>query len=159
MLAGLWGQGQRLAGPKGAGMGAGKQDEGARGLCDLETAGRPGQEGRSNLLHWQVSLAVPVQKETRLRALTSPRKPSAESNGKRVILSDIVGRVSSGQMLALMGPSGAGKSSLLDCISLRNRRFTGMVYLNGKPAGDDFLSTTGEACATGGVRLCVHRDV
>ncbi len=37
---------------------------------------------------------------------------------------------------------GAGKSSLLDCISLRNHRFEGHVYLGKKPVDQHFFSTT-----------------
>jgi len=66
-------------------------------------------------------------------------------NGKKAerhILYNVVGHAEKGQMLALMGASGAGKSSLLDCISLRNHRFEGCVYLDRKPVDTHFLSTT-----------------
>jgi ABC-type multidrug transport system ATPase subunit len=61
----------------------------------------------------------------------------------QVILNGVAGEARGGQMLALMGASGAGKTSLLDCISLRNRAFTGNVYLNGAPVSETFYSTTG----------------
>jgi ABC-type methionine transport system ATPase subunit len=38
---------------------------------------------------------------------------------------------------------GAGKSSLLDCISLRNQKFQGQVFVNGQPAGSNFFGLTG----------------
>jgi hypothetical protein len=38
--------------------------------------------------------------------------------------------------------TGAGKSSLLDCISLRNHRFEGQVYLGKKPVDQHFFSST-----------------
>lgn len=66
-------------------------------------------------------------------------------NGKKAerhILYNVVGHAEKGQMLALMGASGAGKSSLLDCISLRNHRFEGCVYLDRKPVDTHFFSTT-----------------
>jgi len=64
--------------------------------------------------------------------------------GRKIILENVTGQAKSGQMLALMGASGAGKTSLLDCISLRNRKFTGQVYIDGEPVGQKFYSTTGE---------------
>jgi ABC-type multidrug transport system ATPase subunit len=38
--------------------------------------------------------------------------------------------------------SGAGKSSLLDCISLRNQKFEGNVFVDGKPADNAFFGLT-----------------
>jgi ATP-binding cassette, subfamily G (WHITE), eye pigment precursor transporter len=39
-------------------------------------------------------------------------------------------------------PSGAGKSSLLDCISLRNQKFEGNVFVDGKAADNSFFGLT-----------------
>lgn len=61
---------------------------------------------------------------------------------ERNILYNVVGHAEKGQMLALMGASGAGKSSLLDCISLRNHRFEGCVYLDRNPVDTHFFSST-----------------
>ena len=62
---------------------------------------------------------------------------------KKTILEGVTGSVKSGNMVALMGASGAGKSSLLDCISLRNQKFEGNVWVDGKPADDSFFGMTG----------------
>ncbi|CAM9147551.1 unnamed protein product [Ectocarpus fasciculatus] len=45
-------------------------------------------------------------------------------------------------MLAIMGPSGAGKTSLLNCLSLRNRSYSGTVLHNGKPPDMDMVGIT-----------------
>jgi ABC-type glutathione transport system ATPase component len=60
------------------------------------------------------------------------------------ILHNIVGRAEAGTLSAIMGPSGCGKTSLLDCIALRNKSFTGTLRLDGKPlTGSYFLDTGG----------------
>lgn len=40
--------------------------------------------------------------------------------------------------------AGAGKSSLLDCISLRNQKFRGQVFVDDQPAGADYFGRTGK---------------
>lgn len=108
-------------------------------------------------LRWDIKkLSVPVKKKamTSLKGnfeLLGPvQQQQQDSEGKggkarieRNILYNVVGHAEKGQMLALMGASGAGKSSLLDCISLRNHRFEGHVYLDTKPVDQHFFSTTG----------------
>ena len=69
----------------------------------------------------------------------------SRGRAERNLLYKVVGQAEKGQMLALMGASGAGKSSLLDCISLRNHRFEGSVYLDDKPVDQHYFSSTG-AC-------------
>ena len=43
-----------------------------------------------------------------------------------------------------MGPSGGGKTTLLDCLALRNRDFTGTLRLDGKALTSDFFWHMGE---------------
>ncbi len=65
--------------------------------------------------------------------------PSGKKGKLRSILSNIAGKTVSGELTAIMGPSGCGKTTLLECISLRNRRFDGTVHFDGKaPGGDAF---------------------
>ncbi|TCD65880.1 hypothetical protein EIP91_002040 [Steccherinum ochraceum] len=54
----------------------------------------------------------------------------------KVILDNVSGKVSSGEMLAVMGPSGAGKSSILDVLSRRTIAQQGFVTVNGDATAD-----------------------
>ncbi|KAF0686044.1 Aste57867_22138 [Aphanomyces stellatus] len=51
----------------------------------------------------------------------------------KVILKNVNGLASAGQLVVIMGPSGAGKSSMLDIIAGRNKDFKGHVKVNGLP--------------------------
>ncbi len=73
---------------------------------------------------------------------SSNTNSSSSKRVERNLLYNVVGHAEKGQMLALMGASGAGKTSLLDCISLRNHRFEGNVYLDKQPVDQHFFSTT-----------------
>lgn len=65
--------------------------------------------------------------------------PAGKKGEFRNILQGIAGKTESGQLTAIMGPSGCGKTTLLECISLRNRRFDGAVHFDGRaPGGDAF---------------------
>jgi len=67
------------------------------------------------------------------------RVPSGKDGKPRCILNNNAGRTVSGELTAIMGPSGCGKTTLLECISLRNRRFDGSVHFDGNaPGGDAF---------------------
>jgi ABC-type multidrug transport system ATPase subunit len=88
-------------------------------------------------LAWALSLTV--------KATRRERKALAEGQTGKPILTDVVGCVKSGQMMAVMGSSGAGKSSFLDCVSLRNQNFDGHVFVNRKPADESYYFMTGAA--------------
>ena len=94
-----------------------------------------GGERRGTHLGWNLSLHA---SETR----KGPKGTNVTV--KKTILEGVTGSVRSGNMVALMGASGAGKSSLLDCISLRNQKFEGNVWVDGKPADDSFFGMTGK---------------
>ncbi|ETV97635.1 hypothetical protein H310_09526 [Aphanomyces invadans] len=55
----------------------------------------------------------------------------------KVILKNVNGLASSGQLVVIMGPSGAGKSSMLDIIAGRNKAYSGHVKVNGQPWNAD----------------------
>jgi ABC-type multidrug transport system ATPase subunit len=66
-------------------------------------------------------------------------------NGKQ-ILTNIIGSVKPGEVMAIMGPSGAGKTSFLDILARKNKRGTvaGDVYVNGVRVSDnDFRDVIG----------------
>ena len=56
----------------------------------------------------------------------------------------------------MLGPSGCGKTTLLECIALRRRGFTGSIYKNGKPAGPSYLESM---CTWAGLWLCGWGDL
>jgi ABC-type glutathione transport system ATPase component len=85
-------------------------------------------------LCWDISLDVP----------TTKKEKAATGSDTKPILQKVGGVAKSGQMWAVMGSSGAGKSSFLDCLSLRNQAFTGNVFVNKKPANEEFFFMTGE---------------
>ncbi len=60
----------------------------------------------------------------------------------KTILQNLSGRTVSGELTAILGPSGAGKTTLLECISLRNRGFTGAVRYDGQPPTGHFFTTS-----------------
>ncbi len=55
------------------------------------------------------------------------------------ILTDVAGEARAGQCTAILGPSGCGKTTLLECITLRRRGFTGAIYVDGAPATPAYL--------------------
>lgn len=61
-----------------------------------------------------------------------------------VIFLYTVGAAQSGSFTAIMGPSGCGKTSLLDCMSLRTRTYTGAIRLNEEPIHSSFFHIIGE---------------
>lgn len=50
-----------------------------------------------------------------------------------VALSDVEGKISGGEMVALCGPSGSGKSTLLNLLGLLDMDYQGQVTFNGAP--------------------------
>ncbi|CAM9650413.1 unnamed protein product [Scytosiphon promiscuus] len=86
-------------------------------------------------LSYRVSLSVDV------RSVSDTGKAEGGTE-KKLIVDDACGTVAPGQMLAIMGPSGAGKTSLLNCLSLRNRSYSGTVLHNGKPPDMDTVGIT-----------------
>lgn len=131
-----------------------------------QSAGGPLAGGEGAALRWNIErLAVPVRKrkpgaahlgglagggfdahtmlgDGSANGVEGGGSGGGAKPGERNILYKVVGQAEKGQMLALMGASGAGKSSLLDCISLRNHRFEGSVYLGKKPVDHRFFSST-----------------
>jgi ABC-type multidrug transport system ATPase subunit len=103
------------------------------------------------MLSWNLSLTVNLPKGSSDSSSTLvTNKNNKDSNKKgqlkgpptKKLLDGVTGKVESGQMMALMGSSGAGKSTLLDCISLRNQKFDGEVYVNGVPVDETFFTQT-----------------
>ena len=70
-------------------------------------------------------------------------KVPQRKGGGKVILQNVVGKAEAGTFSAILGPSGCGKTSLLDCLALRNRRFTGTLRLDGQPLTGAFFLHTG----------------
>ena len=65
------------------------------------------------------------------------------SRGRRVILDNIHGTLTKGNVMAVMGPSGSGKSTLLNILAgvagkFDNVKITGSVEVDGQPVGADF---------------------
>ena len=68
--------------------------------------------------------------------------PSTPKHTHTHIHTHTVGKAKAGSFSAVMGPSGCGKTSLLDCLALRNRHFTGTLRLDGQAlTGNYFLNT------------------
>lgn len=58
------------------------------------------------------------------------------------------GYADAGTFTAILGPSGAGKTTLLDCLSLRNKDFTGLLTLDGTPVRDALSALGGRSCTS-----------
>ncbi|CAI5705214.1 hypothetical protein KXD40_008721 [Peronospora effusa] len=69
-----------------------------------------------------------------LKTLVS--NPNTKVVEEKVILSNVSGYATPGELFVIMGPSGAGKSTLMDCISGRNSAVDGEITLNGHPWSD-----------------------
>jgi ABC-type multidrug transport system ATPase subunit len=97
-------------------------------------------EGEDFTLSWTVTLQVPDNKS----------QPYADGCGKKgarpmkTILDGIVGQAEKGQLVAVMGSSGCGKTSFLDCVSMRNQRFKGNIFINGKELDGRYFSLAGQ---------------
>lgn len=103
-------------------------------VLDIPTPGT-GTSGTGVItLSWDFSMMVKATKNEAKKLGTS----------EKIILKDVCGSVQSGDMVAVMGSSGAGKSSFLDCVSLRNQKFQGNVFINNKPADERFYFMTGK---------------
>lgn len=122
---------------------------------DVEAAKQPAMEIRGpSCLRWHIGkLSVPVKKNASLSVAnlevpgswrSDDAPPPEKGPAVRDILDGVVGQAAKGEMWALMGASGAGKTSLLDCISLRNHKFDGQVFLDDRPVDQSFFSTTGK---------------
>ncbi|KIY98282.1 ABC transporter G family protein, partial [Monoraphidium neglectum] len=64
--------------------------------------------------------------------------------GTKVVLQDVYGRASPGEMQALLGPSGAGKSTLMDILAQRKSvgTLTGQLLVSGRPVARGFIRKT-----------------
>lgn len=89
-------------------------------------------------LSWSLSLEVPERKMAKKKSKKEDISDSNTGIGgssrrrrKKKILDGVYGTVEPGQLLAIMGASGAGKTSMLNCISMRNKNFSGAVLHNG----------------------------
>ncbi|RHY02045.1 hypothetical protein DYB37_007719 [Aphanomyces astaci] len=71
--------------------------------------------------------------EWKIDELTAKIQKSRRVVETKVILKQVNGVASAGQLVVIMGPSGAGKSSMLDIIAGRNKAFSGHVKVNGQP--------------------------
>ncbi|KAL2611378.1 hypothetical protein R1flu_023070 [Riccia fluitans] len=62
-----------------------------------------------------------------------------DSPGAKVLLHNISGAVSAGEILAVMGPSGCGKSTLIDAVAQRIAResLQGSILVNGEEVKDN----------------------
>mmetsp|Transcript_2795 Transcript_2795/g.7063 ORF Transcript_2795/g.7063 Transcript_2795/m.7063 type:complete len:777 (+) Transcript_2795:113-2443(+) len=63
-------------------------------------------------------------------------KSIANASSHKTILDGVSGSASPGQVLALMGPSGSGKTSILDVLSGRSTRDSGIITLDGEIVTD-----------------------
>ena len=61
---------------------------------------------------------------------------SIAASSHKTILDGVSGSASPGQVLALMGPSGSGKTSILDVLSGRSTRDSGIITLDGEIVTD-----------------------
>lgn len=84
-------------------------------------------------LAWDFSLDVPATKAEQI----------ATGKSTKTLLQNVCGSVKGGDMVAVMGSSGAGKSTFLDCVSLRNQKFDGNVFVNGQPANESYYFMSG----------------
>lgn len=56
--------------------------------------------------------------------------------GDRTLLSEVEATIEKGKLTALIGRNGTGKSTLLRAIAGLNRRYSGRILLDGRPAAD-----------------------
>mmetsp|Transcript_44826 Transcript_44826/g.108777 ORF Transcript_44826/g.108777 Transcript_44826/m.108777 type:complete len:714 (+) Transcript_44826:123-2264(+) len=85
------------------------------------------KESNSGLLRSSIAAPTP-ESNAELSAATQQQQQK-----KKVILSEVSGDASPGQVLAMMGPSGSGKTSLLNCLSGRTPFDGGVLSVNGQP--------------------------
>uniref|UniRef100_A0A383VRM2 ABC transporter domain-containing protein n=1 Tax=Tetradesmus obliquus TaxID=3088 RepID=A0A383VRM2_TETOB len=66
------------------------------------------------------------------------------AGGKIVVLDNIWGQATPGEMQALLGPSGAGKSTLMDILAQRKStgNLSGFLLANGRPTTSSFIRKT-----------------
>ncbi|WOG81919.1 hypothetical protein DCAR_0101075 [Daucus carota subsp. sativus] len=78
---------------------------------------------------------------TKMFNLPDPTQTSQE----KIILTNITGTVSPGEILAVLGPSGSGKSTLLNALAgrLHGQNLTGSILANGRKLTKPVLKRTG----------------
>jgi ABC-type multidrug transport system ATPase subunit len=77
-----------------------------------------------------------------------PNPSKDKTLNKRIILDNISGSISSGQLVAILGPTGSGKSSLLNALSgrikyTRGAKLSGSVVLNDESIFDEIFKFRG----------------
>ncbi|CAM9860434.1 unnamed protein product [Discosporangium mesarthrocarpum] len=109
--------------------------------AELVQSNYPDLEENSNRKKPGLSLSYRMSLSVEMNARGGPNS-GGHLRGRKTkeILDDVFGVCQQGQMLGVMGPSGAGKTSLLNCLSLRNKRFRGYVLHNGEPPDLDTLA-------------------
>ncbi|KAI8470965.1 MAG: hypothetical protein J3K34DRAFT_520870 [Monoraphidium minutum] len=137
--------------PSSGGMDQDSDDADAQGAMDVE--GAPSEPAAADALYEDGSAAGGGGKRAHNDLLrVEPLELEWQrigcsyraANGPRVVLQDVYGKASPGEMQALLGPSGAGKSTLMDILAQRKSvgTLTGQLLVGGRPVGRGFIRKT-----------------